>query len=174
MNWLDWCIIALATFAGVKGFMRGFIVELASLVALIAAIWAGIHLSERVAEATGLGTENAAIAFLVTFLIVLLAVHLLARFLTTVVDIAQLSLPNKLAGVFFGILRALFAISVSLNLIVGYSEGELPPLEVREASSLYTPVRAFAPLVVPALEGTKWVKRAVEEIKDGIEEAIAE
>ncbi|MBL7951412.1 MAG: CvpA family protein [Flavobacteriales bacterium] len=170
MNWLDWSIIALVAFSGIKGFMRGSIVELASLVALIAAIWAGIHLSERVAEATGLGTDNAAIAFVVTFLIVLLGVHLLARFLTTVVDIAQLSLPNKLAGVVFGLLRALFAISVALNLVVGYSEGELPPAEVRDASVLYAPVRASAPLVVPALEGTKWVKRAME----GIKEVIAE
>lgn len=174
MNWLDWTIIALAVFAAVKGFSRGFIVELASLVAFVLGIWAGIHLSERVAEATGLGTDNAALAFLVTFIIVVVGVNLLARFLTTLIDIAQLSLPNKIGGVFFGVLRSAFTMSVMLNLLVGYSDGELPPTEARTNSTLYAPVRAFAPLLVPALEETKWVKRAVEEIKEGIDEVIAE
>lgn len=174
MNWLDWTIVAFVAFAAVKGFSRGFIVELASLVAFVLAVWAGIHLSERVAEATGIGTENAALAFLVTFMMVLIGVHLLARFLTTLVDIAQLSLPNKIGGVFFGMVRSAFMLSVALNLFVGYSEGELPPEEAREGSALYTPVRAFAPLLVPALEETKWVKRAVEEVKKGIDDVIVE
>lgn len=174
MNWLDWAIIALVAFAAIKGFSRGFIVELASLVALVAAIWAGIHFSEQVAETTGIGTENAALAFLITFLIVLLGVHFLARFLTTLVDIAQLSLPNKFAGVLFGALRSLFTLSVALNLVVGYSDGELPPEKVREASTLYAPVRAFSPLLVPMLNETKWVKRAVDGIKQEIDAVISE
>ncbi len=174
MNWLDWTILAFVAFAAVKGFSRGFIVELASLVAFVLAVWAGIHVSEQVAVATGLGTENAAFAFLVTFILVLIGVHLLARFLTTLVDIAQLSLPNKIGGVFFGLFRSAFMLSVALNLLVGYSEGELPPAEARRGSAWYAPVRAFAPLLVPALEETKWVKRAVDEIKKGIDEAIAE
>lgn len=174
MNWLDWTLLALIALAAFKGFARGFIVELASLVALVAAIWAGVHLSERVAEFTGLGRDNAALAFLVTFVLVLLGVHLLARFITTLVDVAQLSLPNKLAGVLFGALRAAFTLSVTLNLLVGYSEGELPPAKARTGSAAYEPVRAFAPLLVPALEGTKWVKRAVEELKEGIGDVVAE
>jgi membrane protein required for colicin V production len=174
MNWLDWTMIALVAFAAIKGFSRGLIVELASLVAFVAAVWAGIHLSERVAEATGIGTENAALAFLVTFILVILGVHLLARGLTTLVDIAQLSLPNKVGGILFGGLRSLFMISVALNLMVGYSDATLPPAKARDGATLYAPVRAFAPLLVPALEETKWVKRAVEGVKHGIDEAIAD
>lgn len=172
MNWIDWTIIALAAFAAVKGFSRGFIVELASLVALVAAIWAGLHLSERVAEATGLGTENAALAFLVTFLLVLLLIHLLARFLTTLIDIAQLSLPNKLAGVLFGAVRALFTLSVAFNLFMGYSDGALPPAGAREGSTLYPTVQAFAPLLVPALGETKWIKNVVDSARKELDEVV--
>lgn len=174
MNWLDWAILVVIVYAAIKGYARGFIVELASLMALVAGIWAGIHLSEQVAVATGLGTDNAALAFLVTFLLVLLGIHLLARFLTTLIDIAQLSLPNKIGGVFFGVLRSVFTLSVALNLIVGYSEGELPPAEVRKGSVVYGPTRAFAALLLPALEETKWVERAVDEIRQEIDAAIAE
>ena len=172
MNWVDWTIIALAAYAAVKGFSRGFIVELASLVAFVAAVWAGIHLSERVAAATGLGTDNAALAFLVTFIAVLVGIHLLARGLTTLVDIAQLSLPNKFGGLFFGIVRSAFMLSVSLNLLVGYSEGAFPPTEVREGSRLYAPIRAFAPVLVPALEETKWVRNAVDRAKVELDRVI--
>lgn len=174
MNWLDWSLIALAILAAIKGFSRGLVVELASLVALVLAIWAGTHLSERVAAATGLGTDNAALAFLVTFIIVLVVVHLLARFLTTLVDIAQLSMPNKIGGVFFAVLRSAFMLSITLNLLVGYSDGELPPHAARQGSTLYAPVRAFAPVLVPALEETKWVERTVEQIRRGVEDVTAE
>lgn len=173
MNWIDWAIVAVVAYAAVKGFSRGLIVELASLVALIAGIWAAIHFSDQVAGAIGLGTKNAAITFLVTFLIVVVAVHFLARFLTTLIDIAQLSFPNKAAGVFFGALRSAFTLSIALNLLVGYSDGTLPPKEAREASVLHEPVRAFAPLIVPALSGTKWVKRAVEEVQKGVNDLIS-
>lgn len=170
MNWLDWALLALIALAAIKGFSRGFIVELASLVALIAGIWAGIHVSDRVADAIGLETKSSAATFLVTFLIVLVGVHLIARFLTTLIDIAQLSLPNKLAGVAFGALRSAFSLSIMLNLLAGYSANELPPEAARKGSTLDDPVRAFAPLVVPALGETKWLQHAVDELKEGVED----
>lgn len=173
MNWLDWTIIALAAYAAVKGFSRGFVVEVASLVALVVGAWVAMHFSDRVVEAIGLGTKNGAIAFLLTFILVVVAVHFLARFLTTLMDIAQLSFPNKAAGVLFGALRSAFTLSIALNLLAGYSDDTLPPREAREASVLYEPVRAFAPLIVPALSGAKWVKRAVEDVQKGVNDLIS-
>lgn len=172
MNWLDWAIIALLSLAAFKGFSRGFIVEVAALLALVLGIWAGIHFSDRVVEMIGLGPKNAAIAFVITFVVVLLAVHLLAKLLTTVVDIAQLGLPNKLAGVAFGSLRKLFTISVALNLLAGYSAEAQPSEAVREGSTLYSSARAFAPLFLPVLGETKWVQRAVDAVKEEVGGAL--
>ncbi len=174
MNWLDWLILLVLGLAAFKGFQRGFIVELASLVALVLGIWAAVHISDRVAALVGLDPDNVALAFLVTFLGVLLAVNLLARGLTALVDLAQLGLPNKLVGIFFGVLRSAFSLSVALNLLVGYSEGTLPPDNVREASSSYALIRAFAPMLVPALDDTKWVRYAVEELKEGVDRITTE
>ncbi len=174
MNWLDWLILLVLGLAAFKGFQRGFIVELASLVALVLGIWAAVHISDRVAALVGLDPDNVALAFLVTFLGVLLAVNLLARGLTALVDLAQLGLPNKLVGIFFGVLRSAFSLSVALNLLVGYSEGTMPPDNVREASRSYAPIRAFAPMLVPALDDTKWVRYAVEELKEGVDRITTE
>lgn len=172
MNWLDWGLVVFFAFAAYKGFTRGFIIELASLVALVAGIWAGIHLSDRVVEAIGLETDSAAIAFLVTFLIVLLGVHLIARFLTKLIDIAQLSIPNKLAGIAFGVLRSAFTWSIALSLIGSYSDDAVPPQEVRENAVLYEPVKALSPILLPALKENKWVKRTMNEMKSEVDRVI--
>ena len=166
MNWLDWVLLAVFAFAAFKGFSRGFIVEVGSLVALVAGIWAGVHVSDRVVDAIGLETESAALAFFVTFLLVLLAVHLLAKLLTAMVDIAQLSLPNKLAGTVFGVVRSAFTMSIALNLLAGFSEGSMPPTKARDGSKLFGPVRAFAPLVIPSLGETKWLVQAMDRIQE--------
>lgn len=169
MNWLDYAIIALLCFAAFKGYSRGLIVEVGALVAVVLGIWAGIHFSDKVVETIGLEPKGAAVAFLITFVVVLVAVHLLARLLTTMIDIAQLGLPNKLAGVLFGALRKVFVISVALNLLAGYSAESQPTESVRKESVLYEPVRVIAPLVLPVLGETKWVNRAVETIKEEVE-----
>ena len=45
MNILDVIIVALLVFAFVRGFVKGFFVEVASLVALVGGIWGAIHFS---------------------------------------------------------------------------------------------------------------------------------
>lgn len=165
MNWLDWAIIIVLAAAAFRGFTRGFIVELASLVALIAGIWIGIHFSSRVASAIGLDPHREILAFAVTFLLVLIGVHLLARFLTTVLEAAEMGLPNKLAGIVFGALRSAFTLSIALNLLIGYSKGDMPPKHVQEGSKFCEPLKALAPMVVPALGETKWVQQMMEDVK---------
>jgi membrane protein required for colicin V production len=175
MNWLDWVLLALLAFAAVQGFLHGFVRELASLVAWVAGIWAGIHLNDRVAAWFGLDPGQEAVSFLVTFLLVLAAVNLLGRALTTAIDVAQLSLPNKVAGVAFAVVRKAFVLSVLLNILFAKEEASwTPDRRTREGSVLYAPVRAFAPLLVPALGGTKWVKKALERVEKEVQEATAD
>ena len=38
-------------------------------------------------------------------------------------------------------------------------------------SALFGPLRAFAPAVIPALGETKWVKKALDELKAEVEKA---
>jgi membrane protein required for colicin V production len=174
MNWLDWLLIALLLFAAFKGFSRGFIVEVCSLLALVVGIWVAARFSLRFADAVGLGSDKETIAFILTFLAVLVAVLLLARFLTTLIDLAQLGLPNKLAGTLFGAIRSAFTLSIMLNLFVGWTDDAFPPKSVREKSTLHAPIRAFAPLVIPGLGETKWVKEAIDRVKQEAEALLDE
>lgn len=167
MNWLDFVLLAFLGFAAVKGFMRGFIVELCALLGLVLGIWAGVHLNERASTWLGLGPDMEITAFVILFLAVLVGVHFLGRALTKLIDLAQLSLPNKLAGVVFGLLRSAFVLSVLLNVMMARQAAGWPPDErARKGSALHGPIRAFAPAILPALEGTKWVDRAMDQVEE--------
>ena len=118
------------------------------------------------AEAVGLDPERTVLAFVLTFIIVLVGVHLLARLLTTLIDLAQLGLPNKLMGMFIGALRSAFTLSVVLNLSAGWSDNAFPPEKACEESALHEPILAFAPFVIPSLGNTKWVKDVLDHAAD--------
>lgn len=170
MNWLDIVLLIILGSAAWKGFQRGFLIELASLAGLVLGIWAGIHLHQDVTEALDLDIRHEAIAFLITFAIVIGLVVLLGHLLTKIIDIAQLSLPNKVAGIAFGVLRSAFALSIAMNLIVAFSEGRMPPPPIRTASVLCDPISAFAPLVVPALNDAKWIARLKADAEETLRE----
>lgn len=167
MNWLDWALLALLAFAAVRGFMRGFIVEVASLLGLVIGIWAAVHFSAQVGASLHLDPEHETLSFIITLLAVLVLVHLLARAVTKAIDIAQLSLPNKVAGVLFGAIRKAFMLSVLLNILFAKEQAGWPPDQAtREGSALYAPMKAFAPMIVPALGSSKWMKKAVQDLEN--------
>jgi len=177
MNWLDWVLLALLAAAAVRGFFRGFVVELASLMALVLGIWAASRYNAAVAAWIGLDPRHEVISFLVTFIGVLVAIHLLAKLITKVMDLAQLGLPNKVAGLLFGALRAAFVLSVALNfvlsvalniLMVRTEVSGLIPHRTLEQSMLFPSLRAFAPMIVPALGDTQWLKDGLQALKDEV------
>lgn len=174
MNWLDLLLLILLGAAAAKGFFRGFIVEVCSLLGLVVGIWAGIHMNARVSDWMDFDAGSELVSFLVVFIAVALAAHLIGKGLTKVIDVAQLSLPNKLAGVLFGGLRAAFVLSVLMNLTLALAkhyERFTPSETTLKGSSLFEPLRAFAPAVLPALEDTKWLQRALDLVAKEVDEA---
>lgn len=165
-NWIDWIVLAVAAWGAIRGFMRGLVVELASLVGIVVGLWAAVRFNDRVAEWLGLSPEREVLSFVVTFLGVLIALNLLARAITAALDIVQLGLLNKLAGTLFGTIRALFVLSVFLNVALAHEpDRAIPDHRSRERSITYGAVQAFGPLLVPALEDTRWMTRAWEAVR---------
>jgi membrane protein required for colicin V production len=166
MSGLDWVLVALLGFAAVRGFFRGFVVEVASLVAVIAGIWVAAHYNARVAAWVGMDARNEVFSFIITFIAVLVLVHLLANVITKAMDMAMLGLPNKVAGTLFGALRASFILSVVLNILMASPKVVgLVSQQTLDRSHLYRPLRAFAPSILPALGDSRWVQKAIEAVK---------
>ncbi|MFT4682617.1 MAG: membrane protein required for colicin V production [Flavobacteriales bacterium] len=169
MNVFDIICLILLTYAGWKAFRKGFIIEIFGILALFAGIYGGIYFSDGVARWL---SENVkmkdewlpAAAFTATFLIVLIAVYFLGRMITKLLDIASLSLVNKIAGAFFGVLKWALIISVALMLFHPLNEQvELISKETKESSLLYQPIHDLSSTVIPALKESDFYKYLQEQ-----------
>jgi len=148
-----------------RGFTKGLILSVASLVGLVGGIWAASHFSSLVADALSTQiswSENTIhmTALALTFLIVVVAVHLLAKLLEKTLELVALGLVNKLAGAAFGLLKVGLVLSFLIAMLNQWAGPRtwLPESEV--PSMLLGPVEAIAPALTPAFSDLK--RRAQE------------
>ena len=101
MNKIDIILLIILGFGLVRGFMRGLIIEMASLLAIVVGIYGAIHFSfftasllDKVLPAEKQTLE--AVAFGVTLIVLMLSVMLLAKILTKMFKAAELGFLNRL------------------------------------------------------------------------------
>lgn len=124
------------------GWKKGLVREIATLVGVLAGIWAALHLSQLVAELLGLKGESAVlIAFLVCFVGALVLAWLLGRLVEKLLKATKLSIVNRVSGALLGMVKALCILAVLLNTVVMLDPGQklLKP-DLKENSILYKPV----------------------------------
>ena len=151
-----------------KGWKKGLVREVATLVGLLAGIWACVHLSQQVAVWLNLDSENAIlIAFIVTFVAVLVLTYLLGRCVKGLLKAAKLSLLNRLAGALLGAVKALCILAVLLNYVVMFDKQEvvIKP-EAKENSLLYKPVYNVGNQLTASL------KQFIDDHKEEWKEAV--
>lgn len=150
-------ILILGLFQGIK---NGLFVELASLVSLILGIYLAIKFSflARVMLSAIVHWNPKTIqisAFIITFLVVVIGISLLAKFLTSVADFAQLGVINKLGGGFFRLLKTILILSIFLNLFEKINfNNTFAKQETLDKSLFYRPIQKTAGFIYPSIE--KW------------------
>ena len=167
MNTLDIILAAILVFGLVRGFMRGFFVEIASLVALALGLYGAIHFSYIIADFLKDRVEWTEkyiqiIAFTATFIIIVIVISLAGKFLTKIADSAELGLMNKTFGALFGIAKTALILSVVL-IIFSKLNKAIPFVgeEELQNSALYEPVKKLAPTIFPSILEKEW--EAVEK-----------
>jgi membrane protein required for colicin V production len=119
MNWLDIVFIIPLCWLGFNGVRKGFIMEIASLLAIIAGIFIAYHFSGLVYGWLNLkGSGAKAIAFIITFLTVLIGIFLLGKAVSAAAKKLSLSFFNRILGLAFGLLKALIFCGVIVYFIV--------------------------------------------------------
>lgn len=165
MGILDIILGLLLLYGLFKGVKNGLLIELASLIALIAGLYGAIHFSYIVGGYLAKNTdwsESAmnTTAFILTFIIIIILVNLVAKLLTKIADFAMLGLLNKLAGGIFGTLKIAVVLGAFL-IFFDKSNNQLGYLkqESIEESTLYGPIKEIGALVfskvlkeIPALD----------------------
>ena len=139
------------------GFTKGLIIQVASLLALILGILGAIKFSGYVSvyliqKFSMTGEYMPIISFALTFVIIVILVHLTARVTEKLVEAVALGFVNRLLGVLFSLLKYAFIISVVLGLMNGINRRApfLPEKQLRE-SHLYKPLSLLAPVIFPYL-----------------------
>jgi len=157
MNTLDIILITLLLFGFVRGFMKGFFVEVTSLVALALGLWGAIHFSYIVSnylKDSVSWTEKSIqiVAFASTFVIIVILISFTGKILTKIADTASLGIMNKVFGAAFGAAKIGLILSVVL-IIFNKLNRTFPFVNVTsvEASVLYKPVKNFAPMLFPSI-----------------------
>ena len=91
-------------------------------------------------------------AFAITFILIIIVVGLLGKFLTKLADLAALGLVNKLLGGVFGLVKIGLVLSVvfiffdRMNTSISFVDKE-----TLSASILYEPVKSIAPTIFPSI-----------------------
>ena len=157
MSVLDIVLIGFIGFGLVRGLMKGFFVEIASLIALIAGVYGAIHFSnyaETLIDENSKWDEQTVniIAFAITFLIIVLLIALAGKALTKLADFAALGIVNKLLGALFGALKTALILSVLLNIFDSMNR-TIPLTDEKSIadSALYSPVKSLVPLIFPII-----------------------
>jgi membrane protein required for colicin V production len=158
MSFLDIILGALLAFAGFKGLKNGLFVELASLVSLVLGIYLAIKFSFFTKEIiSGFVNWNPntiqVIAFMITFLIVVVAVTFLGKFLTGIASFAFLGWANSIGGGFFRILKTVLILGIVFSIFekINYNH-ILIKKETLDKSIFYNPVQKTAAYLYPSLQ----------------------
>lgn len=158
MHWLDIALLIPLLLAAWRGFRRGLILELATLVGLGLGIFIGLRFSNFAAD---LLTENLDIqgehlpilSFAITFLAVVIAVFLLGKMLEKVIKIMALSFLNKLAGLSFSVLKVALILSVIIVIFDRFNHDlEFIKNSELENSLSYRYLKSGGELVLPKFE----------------------
>ena len=160
MHFLDIVLGALLLYALFKGLKNGLFIEMASLISLVLGIYMAIKFSSvikalLVHHVSWSPKYIVIIAFGLTFIGVVLAVHLLAKGLTGIMDFAFLGIFNKVAGGAFSVLKTILILSIFLNLFEKINfNNTFAKKQTLDNSLFFRNIQKTAGFIYPSIE--KW------------------
>lgn len=168
MNFVDIIIIVPLIYAAWVGFRKGLVIEVFTLLALLVGIYAGIHFSDwtskLIVDSIDIeGKYLPVVAFTITFLAVGAMVFFAGKMIERMLKVVNLSPVNKILGLFFGVIKMVYTLSILIILIETYDErGGFIPHDLKEESLFYNPVKVTASATIPAIEESSiWLKNSV-------------
>lgn len=158
MNWIDFTFAIPLAWGAYKGFKKGLIVELASVLSLIMGIYFSIAFADSMAgwlqKKYEFSYEFAIIlGFILIFILVVIAVYFLAKLVEGLAKAIALNLFNKIGGSVFSIIKYMLILSVIISIFAYFHADNLifAP-EKQDESLLYKPVKGTAPFFIPKLK----------------------
>lgn len=161
INYLDIFILLCLIPAFIGGFLNGLVRQITSLIALILGIWAGWHFSELLSQWIRIWFESNnnlinIISFAIIFIVVLLLVNLVGKFLSKIIKIALLGWLDRILGIIFGILKYCLILSIIFYFISSLDNiFDIIPARHFTESRLYQLIEPIAPAIFPYLKNVQ-------------------
>jgi membrane protein required for colicin V production len=147
MNLLDIVILVPIGFITYRGFVKGFVQEVFNIAGVIIAIYVTFEYMGPLAGFMAPFVENKDTATIIAgislFVMSIILVQAGVMWVEKVLDIINLSIINKLAGMFFGFAKSAILVSAVLLLLAGIN---MPSEENRDQSVAYPTIIQAAPL----------------------------
>ncbi|MDT0641990.1 CvpA family protein [Zunongwangia sp. F363] len=157
MNIVDIILALILLYGTIRGFFRGLLAEVASLVGIVVGIYGAINFSHILSTFLEKHVDwdiqyVNLISFAITFFIIVFLISLAGRILTKIATFAALGIVNRLLGAGFGFLKVAFITSVIIMFFKSTNEEiDLIDEETLEESQLYHPVEVIAPALLPSI-----------------------
>ena len=173
MNSLDYILLIPLLYGLYRGFTKGLIIELASLLALTLGIYGALHFSsftfEFLSDYVEIKTVYLQLAsYGLTFLIIVMVISLTGKALTILIKLVALGFINRMMGAIFGSIKVLLILSVFILFFDRFNKQfGMVKDEVLNASLMYNPIRIQAEQFYPnVLEEFERQKESIEDIKE--------
>jgi membrane protein required for colicin V production len=172
LNYLDIIIAIILLLFGVKGFRKGLIIEVVTLLAFAVGIYGAMHFSDFTAEHLKEFMEinpkylNTT-AFVLTFILLVILVNIIGRMVTKLIQAMNLGFFNKLGGALFGMAKGVLLCSIMVMVLNNFQLLGIVKPEVREQSKLYPYIEETVPYVY---RGFDLVKGYVNDLQNEEEE----
>lgn len=157
-SYIDLFILIPLLFGLYKGFSRGLILSLATLLGLLLGIYGGVKFSHLTSNILfeKFQIDIPLVAFSVTFLIIVVVVYLLGKLISKFVDVLALGFLNKLAGAIFGVGKVILILVVLLLFFENINQkfNLLDENEINE-SQLYAFLKETSEIVFPYFQELK-------------------
>ena len=164
MNIFDLILAIPLGFLIWKGFRRGAIFEVTSLVGVAVGIFLGYRLCRQAMGWLGLTGDTALlIAFFVVFVAVVVLAVMLGKLIEGVIKLVKVGFLNNLLGALFGLLKGTCILSVLLFYVTVIDRREvLLTAETKQESLLYRPVTRTGDKLIGGLKTYVVTHRQIE------------
>jgi membrane protein required for colicin V production len=155
MNIIDVVILILLLVSAVSGFIKGFVLSIASFVGFFLGIIVSFRLAGDVQQwlmiLTGAeGRYLYFIGFLICFAVVVALVFMVGKILEKAIELVALGLLNRIAGAAFGMLKTMLIFSALIYALSFIDpEKRLITTEQQESSLFYQPLENLLPAILP-------------------------
>ncbi|SLM29023.1 putative colicin V production protein-like protein [Desulfamplus magnetovallimortis] len=127
MNLFDVFVVIVLSFCLIRGYFRGFIREISSIVGVVAGFYAAhtyyIMLASYLANWVDLGVYGNIISFILLFCVIFSLTSLIGHLIRLLLNVAFLGWVDGSCGVLFGALKGFLVISVAFIILTALLPG---------------------------------------------------